>query len=549
MPGLEGLMSRSLPILWLLGLLVFPVKTFCEEPHPQQQEGRILVTELMFRPQAANKSGGGVAGTWFELWNPGPEPLPLDQLRVRDAGGRLFQGWPFADAVLAPGAFAVLAQSKEAQNDRPVPADYYFGESLTLDAAEGSLELYLGELLQDRVVWGGEGWPLCPLGYSLSLEPSVTDAAGNDTPEAWCLDTLPNPGLQGGYCDHDGDGFSESQGDCDDHDPTVGPGNFEECNGVDDDCSGHTDDLGELVPPYLCLTSGLCLGTKAVCLGKAGWGCPYPAGFEVDELSCDGADNDCDGFTDEALRNDCGGCFGAPDLCDGVDDDCDGVTDEDEPNPGLVQFCGVEPQGVCAQALPVCGSYGWYCPNIPLYQAEEDLCDALDNDCDGSTDETFEVGAPCTSGEGMCRRAGALECRPDGVGTVCVVEAAAGALELCGNQLDDDCDGGTDEGFSAGQSCTVGVGVCRTTGKWICTQDALGEICSAQPSFPGEELCDNGLDDDCDGYTDEASCTSDPAGSTASCAVGGTLKPPIFLLGLAASLLFAGLRRRARRHH
>jgi hypothetical protein len=125
-----------------------------------------------------------------------------------------------------------------------------------------------------------------------------------------------------------------------------------------------------------------------------------------------------------------------------------------------------------------------------------------------------------------------------------VVEAAAGALELCGNQLDDDCDGHTDEGFQAGQSCTVGVGVCRTTGKWICTQDALGEICSAQPTFPGSELCSNGLDDDCDGYTDEASCGGEAEAQAASCTVGGGQLWSPLGLGLGLGLLLLGLRRR-----
>ena len=63
----------------------------------------------------------------------------------------------------------------------------------------------------------------------------------------------------------------------------------------------------------------------------------------TDVESCDGLDNDCDGQTDEFLRNACGQCFedvepeeecGAV-CCDGIDNDCDGFIDE-----GLVNACG-----------------------------------------------------------------------------------------------------------------------------------------------------------------------------------------------------------------
>ncbi len=536
-------MVRVAPLLLAAWLLLLPPGAVGGEVQPQA--GQLLISELMFRPMAQAKGEGGLAGAWFEIWNPGPWTLALDSLVVRDAEGRAFQGWPFAEATLPAGAYAVLAQSKGARPDLEASGDYYYyGESLAIEADGGSLELYLEGALQDRVSWGQEAWPLCPAGQSLSLEPSGGDPLGNDVPSSWCVEPKPNPGVEGAFCDHDGDGFSEAGGDCDDLEPTVGPGNFEECNGVDDDCSGEIDDLGDEVPPYLCLTSGLCLGSKASCQGKVGWVCLYPSGFEAEEWSCDGADNDCDGFTDEDLRNDCGGCLGALDLCDGVDDDCDGETDEDEAAPALEAFCGVTDRGVCTGLGPLCGSYGWYCPNIPLFQKEESLCDGLDNDCDGDTDEGFQVGSPCTAGEGSCRRAGVLECSPGGAGTHCVVETAPGALELCGNQLDDDCDGHTDEGFQAGQSCTVGVGVCRTTGKWICTQDALGEICSAQPTFPSSEICSNGLDDDCDSYTDEASCVGEAEASAASCGVGGGQPGVPFWPALGLGLLLLGLRRR-----
>ena len=320
------------------------------------------------------------------------------------------------------------------------------------------------------------------------------------------------------------------------------------CDGVDGDCDGQTDE-SYVSQPVTCGT-GACTaaGTTHCSAGVVADDCVpgTPAGST--DTTCDGVDQNCNGQTDEGhvgAPTTCGtgvctatgtaqcsggvvvsGCQpGTPQAaidtaCNGRDDDCDGQTDEEfQATPTVCGFGACHRTGVLSCLN---GRLDDSCsPGSPL-AVDDATCDNVDDDCDNHTDEDF-VGGPTSCGKGVCARTGTLSCAVGGIHVnTCTPGPALSGDDATCDGVDDDCDGSTDEDF-VGHATTCGVGACAATGATSCSGGAVVDSCAPGAKLAATDTTCDGVDDDCDGQPDEEYVTATTTCGRGACARTGAL--------------------------
>jgi hypothetical protein len=198
------------------------------------------------------------------------------------------------------------------------------------------------------------------------------------------------------------------------------------------------------------------------------------------------------------------GCTPLPEICDdGVDNDCDAAIDCVDPD---------------CDADPVCD---------PGNLIEFPFCfDGLDNDGDGLFDcedraDCDNVSDTSTCGVGVCATTGSQTCNNGTLNDTCTPgDPTEPGMEMtCGDGLDNDCDGLTD---ASDPDCSVAAACSTYADNGSCNMDPScewvgnpksGSCQDAPQCTPAPEICDNGIDDDCDGMADCADtvdCGADP---------------------------------------
>ena len=322
-----------------------------------------------------------------------------------------------------------------------------------------------------------------------------------------------------GTVDADGDGWVACQ-ECNDADNTIYPDADEYCDEVDNDCDGETDedsavDATDWYIDYDTDGYGSDRYTRE--------GCEQPVGY-VDNS------DDCNDANDDSFP-------GATEVCDGADTDCDGEVDEADAADAPTWYYDGDDDGygvsdTTTVACPDADGYGpdGYVDTIEDCDDDDaaispdgtEICDGLDNNCDGEVDEDEAEDATiyyvdgdedgygldrfyvlaCDGPSGYSETGGDCDDSDDAINP--------DADEVC-DLADNDCDGVTDEADSEDAYTWYG----DNDGDGFGGTDTFEVSCESPDGYAAEatdcddgdedinpdatEVCNDGIDNNCDG--------------------------------------------------
>ena len=436
------------------------------------------------------------------------------RINAAGAGVEVYTGLSGQGLVVAEGQMVMVSDANVFLDDCSITRNTAFFQDL-YDYATNATCDGDGDGI-DRISCGGEDCNDC----DATIHPTATETCDgidndcNGTPDdgvgsAWYadddVDGYGDAGASVLACDQP-IGFVADDTDCDDTEVAVFPGNPEVCDGLDNDCSGTPDD-GVGTDWYADLDVDGYGDAGASVLA-----CDQPVGFVADDTDCDDTE---------------GTVFpGNSEVCDGLDNDCNGTPDDgvgtdwyadlDVDGYGdagtSVQACD-QPVGFVADATDCDDT------EVAVFPGNAEVCDGLDNDCNGTPDDSvgpmWYVDADV---DGYGDAAASVQACDQPIGFVAddsdcddtEVAVFPGNPEAC-DGLDNDCNGTPDDGVGANWYADLDVdGFGDASASTQACEQPAGYVeddtdCddTEGTAFPGNpEVCD-GLDNDCNGTPDD----------------------------------------------
>jgi len=233
-----------------------------------------------------------------------------------------------------------------------------------------------------------------------------------------------------------------------------------ECNN-DEDCLDETDSNATSICKDHKCEMGICNNGYFDINKDKSDGCEYQCTYSAEEDLCDGfnsnleytpLDNDCDGDKDEDVD------LNSVETCGKCGINCNKLIEE---NSWTVQVsclnneCDYKCQN---EKYNFDGDWKNGCEETCIITEEaNEICDGLDNNCDGNVDENLDCN--CTSGnsEGCSLQntvcPGTRDCDSSGVWGICDTGNEKHGIEIC-DKFDNDCDANVDEDFKTGEIYT-----------------------------------------------------------------------------------------------
>ena len=341
----------------------------------------------------------------------------------------------------------------------------------------------------------------------------------------------PGSGSQIWYGDSDGDGFgdwavtisacSQPVGfvsnalDCDDSNPQQYPDAPEYCNSQDDNCDGIIDD-----DPIDPITFYQDADNDGFGSGNTLLSCLQPVGFVANSL-------DCDDTTASISPS-------APEICNQIDNNCNGIAD-DNALGAATYYADVDGDGygdgnnASQSCSPITGRVlnALDCDDSDANQNPlgVEVCNSEDDNCNGQVDDNAidaDIWYVDSDGDGYGSLSSWMPSCTQPVGYVDNIEDCndgdpahnPDSPEVC-NGLDDNCNNQVDEGVTLypwyfdddgdgfGDPWVVVEACSQPTGMIADNQDCNDTDATINPD--ADELCDDGIDNNCDGYFDDES--------------------------------------------